>query len=51
MRICWVMVILGFTMRFTDEPTHLWDIPEPSPVEIPAPCHDPALPEPQPVSA
>jgi hypothetical protein len=44
-------VIVVGTMRFTDEPTHLWEIPEPSPVEFPVPSHDPAVPEPQPVAA
>lgn len=43
--------ILGVTMRFTDEPTHLWEIPEPLPVEIDVPCHVPALPEPGPAGA
>jgi hypothetical protein len=41
--------IVRLTMRFTDEPTHLWDLPEPSPVEFPVPRHDPALPEHEPV--
>ncbi len=44
-------VIVVGTMRFTDEPTHLWEIPEPSPVEIPVPSHDPAVPESHPVPA
>jgi len=38
-------------MRFADEPTHLWEIPEPSPLEFPVPGGDPALPEPEPVGA
>lgn len=44
-------VIVVGTMRFTDEPTHLWEIPEPSPAEIPVLSHDPAVSEPQPVTA
>ncbi len=51
MRAAAMKVIVVPTMRFTDEPTHLWEIPEPSPVEIPVPSYDPALPEPQPVAA
>jgi hypothetical protein len=44
-------VIVVVTMRFTDEPTHLWEIPEPSPVEILVPSYEPELSDPQPVPA
>ena len=37
-------------MRLTEEPTHVWEIPEPTPFEIPVPRHDPATSQPEPVT-
>jgi cation diffusion facilitator CzcD-associated flavoprotein CzcO len=31
-------------MGLTEEPTHIWEIPEPVPFEFPLPSHEPAVP-------
>lgn len=41
----------GCQMSFTDPPTHIWEIPEPTPIELPERTNDPAIPEPEPVHA
>jgi hypothetical protein len=32
-------------MSFTEEPSHVWEVGAPAPLEIPEPCHEPAVPE------
>lgn len=32
-------------LSFTEEPTRVWEIGEPEPVEIPEPSHEPDVPE------
>ena len=38
-------------MGLTEEPTHVWEVGEPAPLEIPVPCHEPAVPELEPARA
>lgn len=33
------------SMGLTEEPTHIWEVGEPAPLEIPVPRHEPAVPE------
>jgi hypothetical protein len=35
-------------LSFTEQPTRVWEIGEPLPFEIPEPCHEPDVPEPEP---
>jgi hypothetical protein len=35
-------------MSFTDQPTHVWQAPEPAPLELPLPSHEPATASPAP---
>lgn len=37
-------------MSFTEEPSRVWEIDAPAPLEIPEPCHEPAVPELEPAS-
>ena len=39
-------------MSFTEEPSHVWEVGAPAPLEIPEPCHEhePAVPELEPAS-
>lgn len=32
-------------MGLTEEPTRVWEVGEPVPLEITEPCHEPAVPE------
>jgi hypothetical protein len=32
-------------ISFTEEPSHVWEVGAPAPLEIPEPCHEPAVPE------
>ena len=32
-------------MSFTEEPSHVWEVGAPAPLEIPEPGHEPAVPE------
>jgi hypothetical protein len=38
-------------MGLTEEPTQIWEIPEPVPFEFPLPSHEPAVPDLEPVHA
>lgn len=35
-------------MGLTEEPSRVWEVGEPVPLEIPEPCHEPAVPEHEP---
>jgi hypothetical protein len=37
-------------MSFTEEPSHVWEVGAPAPLEVPEPCHEPAVPELEPAS-
>jgi len=36
---------LRLEMSFTEEPSRVWEVGEPAPLEVPEPCHEPAVPE------
>jgi hypothetical protein len=38
------------TMSLTEEPSHIWEVGAPAPLEMPEPCHEPAVPELEPAS-
>ena len=38
-------------MGFTQEPTHVWEVGEPTPFETPEPCREPALPKLEPAGS
>ena len=38
-------------LALTEEPSRVWEVGAPAPLELPEPCHEPAVPELEPVGA
>ena len=45
------MSIPPYGMALTEGPTRIWEVAEPTPIEVPLPSHEPAEPELEPAHA